>query len=346
VALLPLGLYGASPPVAVAAGSVMLLMSGYALAWESMRLFNGRRPRRVRLVLFIALFALLFGTSACSGTTTPQIASIASAALAATAALSAHEVLRRLDEFPRMRMAIAGLFAVMAAVMAARAGLTWLDPAEASTETFQDPLDGVSPLAKTACVVGLTISLMMIANERMTGRHQRLALTDDLTGLPNRRSLLFHAERFARRGNGKARRACILMMDLDHFSRVNEAFGHPGGDDALAAFAALLRQMMRDDDIVARYGGEEFCALLSDVGWETATRVAEQIRARLADRPLDIRGRPHALTVSIGVASVRDRDIDGALRAADQALYVAKAQGRNRVVAADASGAEARAADD
>jgi diguanylate cyclase (GGDEF)-like protein len=149
----------------------------------------------------------------------------------------------------------------------------------------------------------------------------------------------------ARRGNGKAKRACILMMDLDHFSRVNEAFGHAGGDDALAAFAALLRRMMRDDDIVARYGGEEFCALLGDVDWETAVRVAEQIRRRLAALPLDIGGRPHTLTVSIGVAAVGDGDIGRALRAADQALYVAKAQGRNRVVAADAGGAEARAAD-
>jgi diguanylate cyclase (GGDEF)-like protein len=344
ISLLPLGLYGASPPVAVAAGSVVLLMSGYVLAWESMRLFNGRRPQRLRLVLFIAAFALLFGASTGIGATITQVASMASAALAAVALLSAYEVLRRSDEFQRMRLAIAGLFAVMAAVMAARAGLTWIAPAEAAT--FQDPLDGVSPLAKTACVIGLSISLMMIANERVTGRHQKLALTDELTGLPNRRSLLVHADRFARRGNGRKRRACILMMDLDHFSRLNEIFGHAGGDHALARFAGLLREMMRDDDFVARYGGEEFCALLGDVDPGDAMRLAERIRARLAALPLDIRGRSHPLTVSIGVAEVRDGDIGRGLRAADQALYIAKRQGRDRVVAEDPGSPEARAADD
>jgi diguanylate cyclase (GGDEF)-like protein len=332
--------------VAVAAGSVVLLMSGYVLAWESMRLFNGRRPQRLRLVLFIALFTLLFAASAGIGATTPQVASMASAALAAVALLSAYEVLRRGDEFQRMRLAIAGLFAVMAAVMAAGAGLTWLAPAEAEAATFQDPLDGVSPLAKTACVIGLSISLMMIANERVTGRHQKLALTDELTGLPNRRSLLVHADRFARRGNGRTRRACILMMDLDHFSRLNEIFGHAGGDDALARFAGLLREMMRDDDFVARYGGEEFCALLGDVGSGDAVRLAERVRARLAAMPLDIRGRSHRLTVSIGVAEVRDGEIGRALRAADQALYIAKRQGRDRVVAEDPGSPDARAADD
>ncbi|MBV8190594.1 MAG: GGDEF domain-containing protein [Alphaproteobacteria bacterium] len=346
VSLLPLGLYGASPPVEVAAGSVVLLMSGYALAWESMRLFNGRRPRRLRLVLFVVLFALVLGTSAGIGATTPQVASIASAALAVVAFMSAYEVLRRGHEFQRMRQAIAGLFAVMAAVMAARAGLAWLAPAEASAATFEDPLGGVSPLAKTACVIGLSISLMMIANERVTDRHQRLALTDELTGLPNRRSLPVHAERFARRGNARTRLACVLMMDLDHFSRLNEALGHAGGDDALVWFAGLLRQMMRDDDFVARYGGEEFCALLSDVDCEDAVRIAEQIRTRLAAAPLDSRGRSYRITVSIGVAAVRDGDIDRALRAADQALYVAKARGRDRVVAEGSDSAEARAADD
>jgi diguanylate cyclase (GGDEF)-like protein len=207
-------------------------------------------------------------------------------------------------------------------------------------------LDGVSPLAKTACVIGLSISLMMIANERVTGRHQKLALTDELTGLPNRRSLLVHADRFARRGNGRTRRACILMMDLDHFSRLNEIFGHAGGDDALARFAGLLREMMRDDDFVARYGGEEFCALLGDVDSGDAMRLAEQIRTRLAAMPLDIRGRSHRLTVSIGVAEVRDGEIGRALRAADQALYIAKRQGRDRVMAEDPGSPDARAADD
>jgi diguanylate cyclase (GGDEF)-like protein len=93
--------------------------------------------------------------------------------------------------------------------------------------------------------------------------------------------------------------------------------------------------MMRDDDFVARYGGEEFCAFLSDVQRADAVLIAEQIRERLAANPLEIRGRSHSLTVSIGVASVQAGHIARALQQADQALYVAKAQGRNRVVSED-----------
>jgi two-component system cell cycle response regulator len=126
------------------------------------------------------------------------------------------------------------------------------------------------------------------------------------------------------------------MLDLDHFSQLNECFGHAGGDEALVFFAILLRQVMRDDDFVARYGGEEFCAFLSDVEGKAAVRIAERIRSQLAAEPLDIRGRPHRLTVSIGVASVRNGNIGRALQRADEALYVAKAEGRNRVVSEDA----------
>jgi diguanylate cyclase (GGDEF)-like protein len=341
--LVPLGLYEAEPPAAVAAGSVVLLMAGYALAWESMRLLNGRQPMRGRLVLLVVLFALVFGACASIGATSAQLAALASAALAVTAALSALEALRVTDDFLRNRLAIAVLFGVMAAVMGARAGMTWLAPAVAAAQSFQDPLNGLSPLVKTACVIGLSISLMMIANERVTDRHQRLALTDELTGLPNRRYFLARANWLARRSLRRGRPACVLMMDLDHFSKLNEAFGHAGGDQALEAFAALLRQMIRDGDFAARYGGEEFCAYLSDTERAHAVRFAQQICARVAAESLDIQGHAYRLTVSIGVGSVDDGDIDRALQRADAALYVAKAQGRNQAVSEEAMSARARA---
>jgi diguanylate cyclase (GGDEF)-like protein len=190
----------------------------------------------------------------------------------------------------------------------------------------------MSPLIKTACVIALSISLMMMANERMADRQQRLALTDELTGLPNRRYFVDRAERLARRSQRTRKPACVLMLDLDHFSQLNEDFGHVGGDEALASFAGLLRQMIRNDHFVARYGGEEFCAFLNDMECASAVRLAEKICIQLAAQPLDIRGRSHRLTVSIGVGSVHDGDVDRALLQADAALYVAKARGRNQVV--------------
>jgi diguanylate cyclase len=122
------------------------------------------------------------------------------------------------------------------------------------------------------------------------------------------------------------------MMDLDHFAQVNERLGHAGGDQALVTFAGLLRHHVRPTDIVARYGGEEFCAVLTGVHVPDAARIAERLRATVAAQAFDVRGSDHRITVSIGVAAFRDGDLQASLRSADEALYRAKANGRNQVV--------------
>jgi diguanylate cyclase (GGDEF)-like protein len=247
--------------------------------------------------------------------------------------LSAYEVSREgKDEFLRARLAMAGLFAVMTIVLAVRTALPLLWPEIETANVFYDPLGGLSSLANSICVVGLSIVLLMMANERTNERHRRLALTDELTGLPNRRYFLMEAEQFRRRRRRDAP-AYVLMMDLDHFSKVNERFGHAGGDEALAWFARLLRQRLRNKDLVARYGGEEFCALLAVTHQSQALVVAESIRAGLAEKAVPIQGQRHPVTVSIGVARLRDADLAAAIQKADQALYRAKAGGRNRVAA-------------
>jgi diguanylate cyclase (GGDEF)-like protein len=141
-------------------------------------------------------------------------------------------------------------------------------------------------------------------------------------------------ERLRRRRKDAA--VYILMMDLDHFAKVNERFGHAGGDEALVWFANLLRRHLRADDLVARHGGEEFCTLLTNTSQTQALAVAEAIRAALAAEPVVLQGQQHPVTVSIGVARLRDSDVTAALNQADQALYRAKAAGRNRVAAEDA----------
>ena len=121
------------------------------------------------------------------------------------------------------------------------------------------------------------------------------------------------------------------MMDLDHFAEVNKRFGHAGGDLALVAFAGLLRQHMRPTDTVARYGGEEFCALLTGTDIEETTRIAERLRQAVAGQSIDLGGHAVKITVSIGIARLRDGDLAASIRDADAALYRAKALGRNRV---------------
>jgi diguanylate cyclase (GGDEF)-like protein len=336
VALVVVALFGPVPPVAIGAPAVAMLIAGYVMIWESMRAFNGRPARPLRVAAIALVFFTMLVGSVVLGGPVSQRANLASAVLMIFAGLAAYEVSRgRKDEFLRARLAMAGLFAVMTLVLAVRTVLPWLRPGE-TANVFYDPLGGLSSLANSICVVGLSIVLIMMANERTSDRHRRLAMTDELTGLPNRRYFLLEAEQRLRRSR-KDEAVAILVMDLDHFSEVNERFGHAGGDQALAWFASQLRQRLRSGDLVARYGGEEFCALLTGANQTQALAVAESIRAGLAARPAVLQDQQYPITVSIGVASLRNGDMAAALHAADQALYRAKAAGRNRVAGEDGS---------
>jgi diguanylate cyclase (GGDEF)-like protein len=171
---------------------------------------------------------------------------------------------------------------------------------------YYDPLHGIASMVVSIGIFCLTFAMMMMANERVSTQYQQPALTDELTGLPNRRSFLEQAGRFGKRPGRNSAPASILMMDLDHFAQINERLGHAGGDQALVRFAGLLRDHVRPTDIVARYGGEEFCAVLIGVDEPEATRIAERLRAAVAAQAFDVRGRGHGITVSIGVAAFRD----------------------------------------
>ena len=293
-ALLGLGIFGPVPPIFVGAPAAVALVGGYVLVWESMRLLNGRSPATPRVVGLTVVFAAVFGVAVWRGASFSERAALASAGLAVFAVLSARELWRgRIDDLGRSRHVLASLFAVMAALLVARSGLTWFSAASTPAADYYDPLRGLVPLVNSIAVICLTIGLMVIAHERMSGRHRRLALTDELTGLPNRRFFLDQAERLSRRARRDRASACIMMMDLDHFSQVNERFGHGGGDAALAAVARLLRDHVRASDVVARYGGEEFCALLDKCDLAMARQVAETLRATVAGQPIDVRGKPH-----------------------------------------------------
>ena len=137
-----------------------------------------------------------------------------------------------------------------------------------------------------------------------------------------------------------------MILDLDHFKQVNDTYGHLVGDEVLVAFAALVKERARRGDLVVRYGGEEFCVLLPATSLVAAVALAERIRAATAATPLT--ARPIKITVSVGVtayAGAREVRLDTLLARADEALYRAKNEGRNRVVAlplADAGVAEQR----
>ena len=163
-----------------------------------------------------------------------------------------------------------------------------------------------------------------------------------LTGLANNRSFRDVLKRYTALADRAGTPLSALMLDIDHFKKVNDNFGHDRGDQALAAIAAALAGGIRASDFAARYGGEEFVILLPNTDLEGALSVAETLRTAVASMPLAGIG---LLTVSIGVATMPDHatDADTLVRAADGALYLAKERGRNRVEVASRS--ESRSSD-
>ncbi|GDY38411.1 sensor domain-containing diguanylate cyclase [Acidovorax sp. NB1] len=160
-----------------------------------------------------------------------------------------------------------------------------------------------------------------------------LAHTDVLTGLANRRSFTDRLRQelaLLQRGREPT---CLLMMDLDHFKRINDVHGHHVGDQALQLFASLCRDVFRAADVLGRWGGEEFMALLPSTGVEQAQAVAQRVHAALAQQPLPGIEPPHLLSVSMGLTLLDPlRPLDVTLRLLDSALYTAKREGRSRTV--------------
>ncbi|MDE2431045.1 MAG: diguanylate cyclase, partial [Burkholderiales bacterium] len=164
--------------------------------------------------------------------------------------------------------------------------------------------------------------------------HEALAMTDGLTGVLNRRSLLSIVAGEERRANNDQQQA-VLMVDVDHFKMINDNQGHVSGDAILRQVAQILRASCRDSDLVGRYGGEEFLIILDDTSIDGAMTLAEKLRATVTTISLPF----GQVTVSIGVAvtCTFDNTLEGTIRRADQAMYVAKAAGRNRVILDDSS---------
>jgi two-component system cell cycle response regulator len=164
-----------------------------------------------------------------------------------------------------------------------------------------------------------------------------MALTDPLTGLFNRRYMETHVGTLVERSAARGKALSLLILDIDYFKSINDSFGHDAGDDVLREFAERLKASIRGIDLACRYGGEEFVVVMPDTDLGVATIVAERIRRRIAGEPFPIeRGaRSVEVTISVGIAA-RTGPQDNAsqmLKRADEALYRAKKDGRNRVVA-------------
>jgi diguanylate cyclase len=187
-----------------------------------------------------------------------------------------------------------------------------------------------------------TASLQKALQELSTANRQlaELSRRDSLTGLFNRQVLNEELERMLAQAKRSQQPIAMLMMDLDHFKKVNDQHGHLVGDACLQHAALRMQQRMRSNDLLVRFGGEEFAAVLCDTDQSGAMDLAEQLRADLASHPCMHQGLSIDLSLSIGVYTLIPdvgSDREQLLRHADQALYQAKAAGRNKVISYEAS---------
>lgn len=242
----------------------------------------------------------------------------------------------RIDDPPRSvgRWLLVGVLCLLAAVALVRLGLLFSGLRSGAPAGFTSaPRAWLFVLSSIGPVIG-SFAFVLACGERLGQRLLTTSLSDGLTGAPNRRAFLDQLER----GLASARRhhqpVALLMLDIDHFKRINDRAGHAAGDQVLVEVSRRIAAALRPEDSLARLGGEEFGVLLPGCAGAAALEVAERIRRRIADAPVEIESEHYPVSVSIGVvASLAGEGTPALLMdAADRCLYAAKAQGRNCVV--------------
>lgn len=202
-------------------------------------------------------------------------------------------------------------------------GLAHFEPNHTFDEQDIELLNLFAPLASIA-----------LYNAQLFAEVERLAKTDDLTGLLNRRAFFERADSAFYHARMERQPLAAIMLDIDHFKRVNDTFGHTKGDEVLRWIARECQKLLRSPDVLARYGGEEFALLLPNTTQEEAKRLAEQIRTHIAYHPIEMNRQSVRISLSLGVAAISSEmsDVNDLLNLADSRLYGAKTQGRNQVV--------------
>jgi len=187
---------------------------------------------------------------------------------------------------------------------------------------------GVYSTAYTLVAIGFLASVLIEYQQHLS----HLATEDPLTRLLNRRGLEDALQVSLAQASRRGLPTAAIMVDIDHFKKVNDSFGHELGDQVIRQVADTIGRLSRATDVVARTGGEEFLLILPDTDLTSARLLAERIRSTIGERPLVVDGQRIAITISAGVASVTgNTDLDELGQEADRALYLAKRSGRNRV---------------
>lgn len=328
---------GLNPPTYTLALANALVMFGFTGYLRALRQFYGLKDQlwvMVPAVLGTAVVSWLTLGKADVGGRILTVSVVWSVLLVACIVVLVSQERR---DGARSRRVMAGLFTAVAVFVLFRAGYFLAIGVNPAFSVFGAGawMNIATPMvAATLPVIGTTAFLLM-CSERIRRQWERAASTDYLTGLPNRRTLVeMGQQRFERaRASAATGRFALAIVDIDHFKRINDEHGHEMGDVALKHVAGRLQSACREAELPARQGGEEFVVLFDNLQPNDAPAAGERLRHSVAQAPFTAGDLVLPLTVSIGLAVLRadDTQFDSVLRRADEALYVAKAAGRNRV---------------
>jgi diguanylate cyclase (GGDEF)-like protein len=326
------GMFGSVPELISLDLANALLFTSYAVAWSGARVFDGREPRPGWLITGATVW--VFACQIAQFAHMVEIRSLLSNTIVTTFLwLTAFEFWRGRDERLLSRWPAIVILFSHGAIFLLRSPLSVaLGPA--SDPALASAWMNVISTEEVLATISIAFILLAMAKERTELQHKTAAMLDPLTGLANRRAFLDSAAQLTQTQTARDVPVAVFMIDLDQFKSVNDRFGHSVGDEVLRIFAESAQVNLRPTDIVARLGGEEFAVLLSDACRDNAFKVAERIRSTFAALAATVAGHAVNATASIGVAIIQDpqQDVHALLAQADQALYRAKARGRNRVV--------------
>ncbi len=311
----------------------VLFSSVFVLFTEGVLQFQSRQPRRWVIWLPVLVIAVLF-----AALMPWQVARVLVGSMvfsAQSVVIVASLLQRRSTTVGVGQYFMVAGFLMMIAAFAFQGVGTLLRADEVSSIMTPHLVQTVTFLVAAISVVVVSLGLVVMTKERADERNRNLAMRDELTGLINRRSLLESLAQQLSSAKRHRQPLSLLMVDIDYFKRVNDSFGHLSGDRVLKAMTSVIAQRTRAQDLLGRLGGEEFLVILPNTSEEGALQLAENLRQSVAAASFQaVSGEPIAITVSIGLCAVSqlsDPQCDDLIGAADQALYRAKAAGRNRV---------------
>lgn len=235
--------------------------------------------------------------------------------------------------WPTSHRITAVTFLIGAAMLLGRMVFETMNPQPLTSGLAVTPMQSLTFSYLTVAPVIATFGFVLMCSEITHTELEKLAATDPLTGVLNRRMLEQLAHNHIAHAARHRHALSVLLLDADRFKDINDAHGHDVGDHVLQSVVRVVQKQLRPGDLIGRLGGEEFVVILSETDAREATQIAERLRCAVAELDLNKSGTPLTLSISIGVATLGDHgpDFHELLRRADRAMYVAKRGGRNRV---------------